>query len=689
MFFKVFIFIFVASLFQVCDSWVSPTWKMTQCRGSEEDSDVFCRRGNYLHVVKATYGRLKYRPCLTYFSKLKQEIDVTKAVQRVCHGTKKCYLYKNAKEIFKYAKSEYDGNEKHLFFNVQFKCKGSAPPTFPPPTQATTKAPEYITRILCQGMVAVIGCFNPPNQVLQILSGTYGRTNSHSCRSYSKFSNDDNKKCWHDVTKYLKKSCDGQSGCGLQTKKIEKDFGNPCENKQTRKFLEVKFKCVSKVQTTPQIATTKQGKKRTTQATQTTKTTTITTTAIPPTTTTTTTTPPTPPPYLRKTLCQGKGSFIGCFTQGSVIRILNATFGRTDPNTCPSSNPRNDDITCYINAVPYTKFQCEGKAFCALNSDPGQYGQACKDISIRSFLDVKYKCVAKGSFTPKYDRTPPLIPSVPTAPSSNRTSNSSSSGHCGRSKVSMSRVVQGTDAKRGSWPWQIAIYTKRGAFICGGSIIAAKWIVTAAHCFQSTNPSDYYVIVGDNNRKTLNGNEFRYSMEQIINHRMYNMPSTDQHDYDISMVKVSRPIRFGQFVQPVCLPTNQQNTTIKANSSRCFVTGWGKAGQLTGVQTTLQQLEMKKVPHAECVSKLATAPGKPGDKITRRMFCATATRNQNVAGVCQGDSGGPFVCHENGQWVLNGVVSWGSPRCAPKDMYGVLADVSEFVSWINWITRSY
>uniref|UniRef100_A0A7M5XQC1 SUEL-type lectin domain-containing protein n=1 Tax=Clytia hemisphaerica TaxID=252671 RepID=A0A7M5XQC1_9CNID len=102
------------------DSWI--TWKRTQCRGSEEDSDVFCRRGNYLHVTKATYGRLKSWSCSKYL-KLKQEIDVTKAVQQVCHGTKKCYLYKNAKKIFKYAKSAYVGNEKHLFFNVEFKCK--------------------------------------------------------------------------------------------------------------------------------------------------------------------------------------------------------------------------------------------------------------------------------------------------------------------------------------------------------------------------------------------------------------------------------------------------------------------------------------------------------------------------------------------------------------------------------------
>ena len=52
---------------------------------------------------------------------------------------------------------------------------------------------------------------------------------------------------------------------------------------------------------------------------------------------------------------------------------------------------------------------------------------------------------------------------------------------CGRPKYSQSRVVGGQNAKAHSWPWQIGLQ-KDGAFMCGGSIINRRWVVTAAHC---------------------------------------------------------------------------------------------------------------------------------------------------------------------------------------------------------------
>jgi len=42
-------------------------------------------------------------------------------------------------------------------------------------------------------------------------------------------------------------------------------------------------------------------------------------------------------------------------------------------------------------------------------------------------------------------------------------------------------IVNGDLAKRGAWPWQVSLFYQ-GIFKCGGSILNAKWIVTAAHC---------------------------------------------------------------------------------------------------------------------------------------------------------------------------------------------------------------
>eukprot|EP00111_Clytia_hemisphaerica_P002734 TCONS_00007703-protein len=53
-------------------------------------------------------------------------------------------------------------------------------------------------------------------------------------------------------------------------------------------------------------------------------------------------------------------------------------------------------------------------------------------------------------------------------------------GSCGRPQVAMSRVVGGQNAKAHSWPWQIGLH-RNGGFMCGGSIINSRWVVTAAH----------------------------------------------------------------------------------------------------------------------------------------------------------------------------------------------------------------
>ena len=47
------------------------------------------------------------------------------------------------------------------------------------------------------------------------------------------------------------------------------------------------------------------------------------------------------------------------------------------------------------------------------------------------------------------------------------------------------RIVGGepTDIKK--HPWQVAMYVNKvpGSTLCGGSLIADRWVLTAAHCF--------------------------------------------------------------------------------------------------------------------------------------------------------------------------------------------------------------
>lgn len=49
------------------------------------------------------------------------------------------------------------------------------------------------------------------------------------------------------------------------------------------------------------------------------------------------------------------------------------------------------------------------------------------------------------------------------------------------------RIVGGTEARPGDWPWQAQLSSRKsGSPFCGGTLVSPQWVVSASHCAKST-----------------------------------------------------------------------------------------------------------------------------------------------------------------------------------------------------------
>lgn len=224
-------------------------------------------------------------------------------------------------------------------------------------------------------------------------------------------------------------------------------------------------------------------------------------------------------------------------------------------------------------------------------------------------------------------------------------------------------------------PWNVGIYKRLESAthfeqICSGTIISAKVIVSAIHCFWDTsenrrqNLSDFKVFAGkifrDATARELFANQsftiddVAYINNDIEQYRDYQ----GNYELDVAVVILNQFIVYTNYIAPACIEYGLAYGQLEVQEGTIgTVAGWGL---MENEQRSLflKVVQLPAVKNEQCK---ANTPSSFHPLITRDKFCAG---HLNVITVCGGDSGAGFVTAVNGTkglvHYLRGIVSTGN-----------------------------
>jgi trypsin len=252
-----------------------------------------------------------------------------------------------------------------------------------------------------------------------------------------------------------------------------------------------------------------------------------------------------------------------------------------------------------------------------------------------------------------------------------------------------SRIIGGTIANAQRYPYYtyLQITTLFGSvFMCGGSLVNADVVMTAANCIDSKSSDPIIEILALVNYTQsmavtgfLTGYEYSRMGTSYIKHRDYD---SSRLANDIGLIVLDAPV---YAVSPVNL-NDYSNSPSVGTSVTVFGHGRVSNAATNEFPYYLMEVSIPTVSFQDCNDWNSYW----GLIVDQSMICAGASSGGK--GTCNGDAGGPLIIRGNSasQDIQVGIVSFGSSKgCSIVNYPSVFTRVSYYKPWVQDMICQY
>jgi hypothetical protein len=206
---------------------------------------------------------------------------------------------------------------------------------------------------------------------------------------------------------------------------------------------------------------------------------------------------------------------------------------------------------------------------------------------------------------------------------------------------------------------------------CTGTIVAATWVVTAAHCVWDDTLGQVNPYAGLLQVSTTAGfsgsNAASSPVRGVAVHPSYSGWRTGS---DIALIKVDDV--FGGLFSPIA--SADEITAYSDSFSSVIASGFGQTSNDGAASSVALETSLTLLSRSACSNSL------PADMqiFSATLLCANGTA---TAATCSGDSGGPLFLNTPSGRKLAGATSFGSKPCTLSRQK--FTNVSSFIQFLN------